>query len=364
MVKKIILAIISLCLFTLTGCFDYEEMNELVLLTAIGIDETDGGYKVSAQIIVSKGSALGSAPSMTVKSAEGKTMTEAIAKIQYYYAEPIYLEHIKIVVIGKEIAKKGLGDVIKLIGIIGPFYNFEVTVASNDTAEEVLKAGSFSSHINAMEAASMISLNNVYALPPSVKGFELLTGSGDYVIPELKLKKNEDTDNGTDEEKAKKIIMTEGGAVIRDNKMVGSISGRESGNLLLIAEKTVNCNLSVTEGETVTVLKNERKISVFTEDKGAKAAVSVKLTVDGKITDLKSVTEEIRREMEKTVTKLYKEEQCDVLDLYGLFKSRYPDLYKGKDDFRKSTESLEIEISLKIVHESGKNPLEDGGALK
>ncbi len=365
MIKKIILIIIALALalFTFSGCFDYEEMNELVLLTAIGVDKTDEGYKVSAQIIVSKGNVIGSAPTMIVKSAEGKTMTEAISKIQYYYAEPVYLEHIKMLVIGKETAKTDFEKVIELIGIIGPFYNFEITVAANDTAEEVLKAGSFSSHINAMEAATMIGLNNIYALPPSVKGYELLTGNGDFVIPKLRLKENEDIENSSSEENAKKIIMTEGGAVITANKMVGELEGDDCGNLLLIAAKTVNCNISVREGETVTVLKNERRISVSLKEEKNCVTVFVTLVIDGKISDLKETAAEMQGKIEKTVKKLYREYQCDALNVYGITESRFPGYYKDKADFTKKADEIDFIIELDIIHESGKDPLEDGGAL-
>lgn len=364
MIKRAACIFIAVCIFLLTltglgGCFDYEEMNKLILLTAVGIDREDEGYRVSAQIIVSKGSMVGAAPSMIVKSASGKTVTEAINKIQYYYAEPIYLEHIKIVVLSKEVASESMEKTVEFIGILGPFYNFEVTVAANATAEEVLKAGSFSSHINAMEAAQMISGNNISALPPSVKGYEIMTGKSDYVLPELYLRDNDDTENNNSGEKARKIIITEGGAVMKDGRLVSELDATECSGFLLATKKTLNCNISLDEGEAVTVIENVRKISVCVKDGVATARISVTLKLDGALENKEEAKKQLEERIEQTLNKLYGVIGCDALGLFELFEAHCPSFFEGKEQFEEEIHGIKTEVELSLVYESGKNPLED-----
>ncbi len=49
--KIIKLFLLGSLLFFFTGCYNYRELNQLAITSAIGIDKTEDGYKVTVQVI-------------------------------------------------------------------------------------------------------------------------------------------------------------------------------------------------------------------------------------------------------------------------------------------------------------------------
>ena len=78
--KKILILIIMT--FLLGGCYDYNELNNIAIVSGVGIDYKDDKYSVTFEIISTKksGDSSGSTSSYTVSS-EADTITEAFLKI-------------------------------------------------------------------------------------------------------------------------------------------------------------------------------------------------------------------------------------------------------------------------------------------
>ena len=155
MKRKCILLIIS-CLI-LTGCWDGRELNELAIAIALGIDEADGEYLITAQTVVpsqvaSKGS-TGSSP-VTLFQEKGETIDEAIRKLANIAPREIYPGHLRVLVISESVAKKGIG---KLLDFFSRNWevrtDFFVVIAKDTTAEDVL---------NVTTAIESIPANKIY----------------------------------------------------------------------------------------------------------------------------------------------------------------------------------------------------------
>ena len=113
MKKKLIL----LCIlpFLLTGCWNYRELNEIAITTALAVDKTDEGYKVSILIANAKNSQVSSkeGESQTiVYSEEGKSITEAIKRINLKSPKQVYIGHLNVIVVSEEIAQEKMENVI------------------------------------------------------------------------------------------------------------------------------------------------------------------------------------------------------------------------------------------------------------
>lgn len=113
MKKKLIL----LCIlpFILTGCWNYKELNERAITTAMAIDKDDKGFKVSILIANAKSSQVSSkeGESQTiVYSDTGKSITEAIKKINLKSPKEVYIGHLHVIVVSEDIAKENMSNVL------------------------------------------------------------------------------------------------------------------------------------------------------------------------------------------------------------------------------------------------------------
>lgn len=102
MKKKIIILIIISLFFTL-GC-SYKEINDLAIVSAIGIDYKDNNYVVSVQVMnLQKETNDATTESSILYSASGKTILEALKNIHLKYPNTLYLGHSELLIIGQSI---------------------------------------------------------------------------------------------------------------------------------------------------------------------------------------------------------------------------------------------------------------------
>lgn len=137
MKKILILLIIPLLL---GGCFDYNELDDLVIVAGIGIDYDDSQYEVTFEILSTKkeGDNSSSSSAYTVSS-KGKTVTEAFAHNGNKLDKVPYYDHIEVVVISDTIAKDHLKEVSEYLIRSSKFRNeFYITLTTKNSAKEVI----------------------------------------------------------------------------------------------------------------------------------------------------------------------------------------------------------------------------------
>lgn len=139
--KKCMFVLLILSLF-LTGCWDRRELNELGITLALGIDKVEDEYQVTAQVVVpseiSMKSSTGRSP-VTLYQANGETVYEALRKMTKTSPRKIYPGHLRMLVIGEDLAEEGIGESLELLSrdweLRSDFY---VAIAKDMTAEEIL----------------------------------------------------------------------------------------------------------------------------------------------------------------------------------------------------------------------------------
>lgn len=156
----------------LSGCWDRRELNELAITMAIGIDKVEDEYQVTTQVIVpselSMKGGLGRSP-VTLFQAKGDTVYEAIRKLTRDSPRKIYPGHLRMLVIGEELAKEGIADSLELMFRDRELrYDFYIAIAKDMTAAEILNV---TTTIEAIPANKMIN-----ALETSEKAFASTSG--------------------------------------------------------------------------------------------------------------------------------------------------------------------------------------------
>ncbi|MDR6884746.1 Ger(x)C family spore germination protein [Bacillus sp. 3255] len=144
MPRKLIGCVLPILLLVLlTGCWNSRELNSLALAVGLGIDKVGDRYMVSAQVVVPSNvasSSKGEGVAVTMFKAEGKTVFEALRRMTTSSPRKIYLAHLRVLVLGEELAKEGVTGPIEFLSRDHePRTDFFIVVAKHLHAEDVLK---------------------------------------------------------------------------------------------------------------------------------------------------------------------------------------------------------------------------------
>jgi spore germination protein KC len=135
----------SLLSLTMSGCWSRMELNELGIVIGLGIDKKkDGHFGVSVQVVdpseVAEGQGGSGRTPVTMFEAEDNTIIGALRKMTTVSPRRIYFSHLRILVLGEELARSGIGDIMDFLyrsQELRPDYY--VIVAKDATAREALK---------------------------------------------------------------------------------------------------------------------------------------------------------------------------------------------------------------------------------
>ncbi|WP_284037212.1 Ger(x)C family spore germination protein [Neobacillus sp. 114] len=237
-VKKTFTLILLVCLTSifLTGCWDRAEVNDLALILAAGIDKgKQNNIELSAQIFIPKPSQSGQQSEMSaggssgqsfVRSAEGETIADAMARLQEELTREIFWGQNEVLIIGEKLAKEGIIDQIDFwMRHSEPRIRADVFVSKgrsktvlkampeleNDTSKQLRKI--VKTHIGvkvtAKDLSQMLSGESDAAVLPWVE----------YLDPSM-----------MDSKKAIPIIN--GAAIFKKGKMVGRLDDKKTRGIL------------------------------------------------------------------------------------------------------------------------------------
>lgn len=110
--KKIMLFIFC---FLLTGCYDYQELNDLSIVSSIAIDYKEEEYIVNLEVIET--TKEGSSTKLSSKLIHGSNsnLIEAFNNAMKNTNKKVYMEHIKLLVFSEDMAKKGILPIIDYV---------------------------------------------------------------------------------------------------------------------------------------------------------------------------------------------------------------------------------------------------------
>lgn len=113
MLKRLLSAVLALGLFFvfLCGCAGHRELDKGYMLTSVGFEGADGGFKVIAELL-SVSDTQDSSPAPQVLSAIGETPESALYNLSLDFPRAVYFDHCATLVIGQGIETEKLKSVI------------------------------------------------------------------------------------------------------------------------------------------------------------------------------------------------------------------------------------------------------------
>lgn len=140
--KYKLILIISI-IFIFTGCYDYKELDELSIVTAIAIDKAGDDYEISYSIANAKKAQVSSKEGesqTTVFSGKGPTLSEAMREIDLKNPRSNYLGHVSVIIMSDKIAEDGVFKIVDLL-MRDPESRkkFYFLIAKNQKAKDIIK---------------------------------------------------------------------------------------------------------------------------------------------------------------------------------------------------------------------------------
>ncbi|MCQ6275568.1 Ger(x)C family spore germination protein [Bacillus sp. V3B] len=374
MITKVKIAIsFFICLSTLflTGCWDRVEINDIGLVMATGLDLTDDGeLELSVQMAIPKAMGVGQGSSggqgggeqpTTVEKVTGRTVFDAMSKLQASVSRRIFWGHNRVIIIGEKLAEDGMQRHIDFFARHpGPRLRAYVFV-SKGKATDVLKVVPDFDNSSA-EVAREIANFQIGMSMTLKELLEMLSGeSGAAVLPWIEVEK---------EEQGKGGLKVNGTAVFKKDKMIGRIDEEVTRGILWLrdeiqlaavviepeeAEGQISFNLLRSRTELIPKIENDRWkmiIKVTTEDDIVENETKLNVMNPKIVNTLqKQMEKRIEARICLALEKVQKKMNVDIVGFADTFHRVFPDQWsevKGQWDEKFSEIDVEIQAKAYI----------------
>ncbi|MFG6150286.1 Ger(x)C family spore germination protein [Halobacillus sp. B23F22_1] len=320
-------------LFFLSGCWDSDELKDIGITTAIGIDKggnnVEDRYRVTVQVVnpsqISGGQQGEKVQSSPVRnySTTGSTLSEALQKMRKK-SGTLFLPHLQLMVIGEEMAKEGIDELFDVTERDAELRaHFPVLIISGNTAEEALK---ITTSLESIPSESIIkslkSVEKEWGEYTTITAHEVIKqlNEGNLVIPGIQI--IGDIEKGNQSENMQQIspnarVNIEGMALIKRGKLTTWIEKDAARGVNWIVNKinrTVT-NLDCKEKEkaiSIEVVRAQSNIEVNVENQ--KPIIHVNVHAEGNVMEAQcNVDLENYAAIERLQTKLNEEIKNEIL---------------------------------------------------
>jgi spore germination protein KC len=235
---------------TMNGCWNYRELNQLAIVSGVGIDSGNksGDVKLSVQIIkpseVKTGGMSGggggggeSKPPFVVKTKTGHTVLDAIKNFNFNTDRQLYWPDNQIIIFGRKLAESGVAMPLDFfVRNNEPRPTVWIAVATGN-AGDVLNVPGDLEKVSAMEIAQLISIQNLSSMNVRVNLQDFLSRLlSKTTAPIAAIIKIDQT---------KKQINLSGTAVFKGDRMVGELNKYQTRGLLWIQGKAKHTGMII-----------------------------------------------------------------------------------------------------------------------
>lgn len=260
--KRLIILLIPL--FTLTGCYNYQEMNELGIITATEVDKKGEVYEITSQIVNPKNqtdTTSANQPAFVTYTAQGKTIHETYRNLIKKSSRKIYGTHMQLLIIRDTLAREDMEDILDFyfrnIEIRKEFYVL-IDTTDQEKNDKLLEVLTPLTNLSSQNILNTLKSDSKYTSVSSLVSFNdlmdiYLDSHKELVLPTIYIQGN--TDEAEKEENiessSSNADLSLGNlAIFKDQKMLGVLTHSESMTVNLLKNEanemliTFKCNES------------------------------------------------------------------------------------------------------------------------
>lgn len=374
MKKAIAFLMIIIMPFTMCGCWDSTETENLGIVTIMGIDtDSNNGIRVITQEIAgNRGSVSGGDKTpFHVYSESGATISEAIQKISVSQHQRVYFGHIKMIVLSEElVSNKGIMPVMDFFERspkIRP--TARILISERRQLDKVLTTDmEFNKDTGTIIEDSIKNKENLshYIVNSLEEFIELLDTMGrepytSGISIEPKRLKSE---AGTSKTTGKNVFNTDNTAIFKRDKMVGWFNGNESRGIAWVkGELRQNyMNIPFEDGNlAIKILKTKTHIQPVLDNGNINININIKIESNlaesqintdfmHKSEEIQSIQEERIKEEVVAAFEKSKSLKSDVFGFGNYINMSYPKLWsKIQNNWYSYYTHLKLNISVDSV---------------
>ena len=328
--RKIILLIIIL--FSMTGCYDYQELNNMSVVDAIGIDYKNEMYIVSFEVIKSIKNGDSATISTEIVKATDEVLAKAINIAIMSAGKKVSLKHVKLLLIGESLAKEDINPivdyVIRDVNISTNLYTLvceepdkilETKLEDNSIGQVIIDTITYNVEAGTLDNIDIIASN-------------IINKKIDIALPYIVL------DNTS--------VIADKMAYFNDSSLIGLIDNKIY-NFLLLDSKNIEFN-----SDKIVLNVDKKKIKYEVN----KNEIDIMINGNAKVKEMdkgynlkdKDVYEEIEKNIDKVIedecTNFLEETLNNKADLLGL-EDKYYKLYKKNKENIKFKVKVDIKIN-------------------
>lgn len=359
--------ILALTAVFLSGCWDRQEVNDLALITAAGFDKkTDNTLELTVLVFVPK--AGGSQQTMDssgagdyqtlVRSAEGVTIADAMARLQELLPRQIFWGHTDVFIFNEGLAKEGIAEHVDFIMRHPQLRERGQIFVSKQKAKEVL------SLLPPLERDLSEVLRELgqhkLGLNVTTKKLSqmLISDSGDCALPWVKILPTE-----KEQDPKQTIAYLTGTAIFKKDKMVGLIDDSVTRGVLWLRNEIQLAVITVKPARSdgyisVNLLQAKSKLKPKIENGKWKITLTsesfsdiVQNTTNLDVSDpavIKQLEQRLSQEIEQRIQLARKQVQkkmnADVFGFAEAFHRKYPEIW-NKEKNRWNDIFPEVEVT-------------------
>lgn len=369
--KKLLLILITLTF--LTGCYNYRELNDLAIVTAVSISKEKDNYNIAVQVVNPKkdqDTSSSNEPDFIVYKSKGETLQAAFESLVKESPKRMYKTQMQILIIDEKMAKNNIKEVFEYLARNPEIRNeFNVLIGKSDNILETLTPLNNLSSQNILDSlkASSKYLGNTNLLTFNELLSDYQNEKTEMAIPVIKLTSQKNKDDKNTEKILEKTtttpaIVLDNISIFKDNKLIGYLSAKET-----VSYNFINNNITLTNIKkdypnnkyiAYKILKSKSKLEVTPKKhtitltiKGNAEINEATYNIDlSKEKNIKKLEKSLNKRLEKMITSSFNSTRKKYnSDIYG-----FEDLYYKKDPkyytkIKKDWDSKEFQkIKLKV----------------
>lgn len=355
--------ILFLILF-LTGCWNYQELNEYAIVTGMSVDYKEGKYEIS--FLIANGNKTEQEQAKTsLITGEGETIYNAIKDISLASPKELYISHLSVVIISEEVARDGISNLLDyLLREPQSHQNFYLLISKDTKASNILSILSPLSDYPSQNIASNISNTaklqgkisdasfNLFMEKYLSTGYEPIMNSV-IIIGDIKEGQSADSQDKTKQDAYTKLDTL---ALFQKDKFVTWATQEESIGIDLILGEIENFYFNVPcENSFAVTVSNDyevkyklekNKIIVQAKAEGTLREVDCKINLENE-KDIQKLEKAAAAEMRKYMVdaiQLAKNNRTDIFGFGSKYYKKYPNQYHQISDWNNYFVTLPIEI--------------------
>ncbi|MBM7649607.1 spore germination protein KC [Bacillus ectoiniformans] len=331
----------------LAGCWNSRELNEVVIAIAVGIDKLESGeYRFTVQVInpattAGQGSGGDFGTPVVTYSETGKSLFDAWRKITKISPRKVYFGHVRLLVIGEDVAREGIAKPLDPLLRDHEFRaDYFLAIARKSSAKGVLSVLTALEKVPAIKLVSSLETSQKNTAETVAYTFdEIIAQMGhegkDLIITGLRPKgsvKSGATKENIDKTTIGTLLQFYQTAVFKEDKLAGWFTSKETKGYNYVRGETK----STVEELTCPKEDGLLAVEIIRTNSDMKAAIknehpqiTVNVTVEGNIIDVqcaanvtdvqivKSLEKQLEQQVKGYINQAVKKQQKLKIDVLG-----------------------------------------------